>query len=131
MSKDLLNRNKRKAKQFEKLQNGFMRIFKIEYAQKAGDESQFVEIRASNADSARRIFYGKHTDLPTIYEIKEVIPTKEHSQSYFKEQEYIKLQKERNARDNQLKYQEQRKAKAEKDRLWKERHPNGRAKNRN
>ena len=38
MSKDLLNRNKRKAKQFEKLQNGFMRIFKIEYAQKASDE---------------------------------------------------------------------------------------------
>ena len=60
--------------------------------------------------------------------ISEVIPTKEHSQSYFKEQEYIKLQKERNARDKQLKYQEQRKAKAEKDRLWKEKHPNGRAK---
>lgn len=119
MSKDLLNRNKRKAKQFEKLQNGFMRIFKIEYAQKASDESQFVEIRASNADSARRIFYGKHRDLPTIYEIKEKVENNSDPAQKLIRKEY----RRQKGLLKDAEHKAKKRLKHIKNKMWKLKHP--------
>lgn len=124
MSKDLLNRNKRKARQFEKLQNGFMRIFKIEYAQKASDESQFVEIRASDADSARRIFYRKHRDLPTIYDIKEKVENNSDPAQKLIRKEY----RRQKGLLKDAEHKAKKRLKHIKNKMWKLKHPEKEAK---
>lgn len=120
-----------------------MKKYIIEYGYSSKEPSQFMELMASNIDSAKAIFmrryktvvknpYGPNptviSDTPNIWCIKEKIDKKEHSETYYLEQEKINENKMKKSQMLQQNYANKKALKHAKDKIWHKKHPNGRRK---